>query len=83
VIRVIERRIKRLEKELRRRAEAGPSPAEVIRERRRKRLLAEGKDPEPERPRLPSIDERGRPLKIGEIIRQARFARARAGTRGE
>jgi hypothetical protein len=71
----IDRRIRRLEEKLRNRAESGPSIAEIIRERRRKRLLAEGKDPEPERPRLPSFDERGRPLKIGEIIRQARFAR--------
>ena len=59
MIRAIERRIRRLEKELRRRAEAGPSPAELIRERRRKRLAAEGREPEPDRPRLPAVDVDG------------------------
>src|SRR5579872_7126682 len=71
----IDRRIRRLEEKLRNRAESGPSIAEIIRERRRKRLLAEGKEPEPERPPVPYFDEAGRPLKIGDIIRQARFAR--------
>lgn len=70
----IHRRIRRLEEKLRNRAESGPSIAEIIRERRRKSLLAEGEEPEPERPRLPCFDERGRPLKIAEIIRRARFA---------
>ena len=74
----IDRRLRRLEKELRYRAEAGstgPPIAEIIRERRRKRLLAEGKEPEPERPPTPCVDEKGRPLKIGDIIRRARVAR--------
>ena len=71
----IDRRIRRLEEELRNRAESGPSLAEIIRERRRKRLAEDGEAPEPERPRLPPVDERGRPLSIGETIRRARFMR--------
>ncbi len=74
-MRAIERRIRRLEQESRHRAEAGPSPAEVIRERRRKRLLAEGKEPEPPLPLIPRFDQWGRPRKISEIMREARERR--------
>jgi hypothetical protein len=70
----VERRIRRIEEKLRNRPE-GPTLAAIIRERRRKRLLEDGKEPEPERPPIPSVDERGRPLKLGEIIRRARAAR--------
>jgi hypothetical protein len=72
-------RLDRLEKRTDRQRESGPSPAEIIRERRRKRLLAEGKEPERERPATPCVDERGRPLKIAEIIRRARAARLAQG----
>lgn len=74
-MKAIERRIRRLEKESQRRAQAGPSMAEIIRERRRKRLLAEGKQPEPDLPPVPHVDDRGRPLKISEIILRTRAAR--------
>jgi hypothetical protein len=72
MIRVIERRIRRLEKRRQRRAEAGQSPAEVIRERQQKQLLAEGKEPEPDPLPLRRVDENGRPSKMGEIIRKMR-----------
>ena len=72
-MRAIERRIGRLENERRDRAPAGPTIAEIIRERRRKRLAAEGKEPKPERPPRRWVDSRGRPLRIGEIIRQMRW----------
>ena len=75
MIRVIERRIRRLELERRRSDQAGRSLAEIIRERRRKRLVSEGKEPEPELPPFPHFDERGRPLTIGQIIRQKWLAR--------
>lgn len=71
----VERRIKRIEEKLRNRPESGPTLAEIIRERCRKRLLAAGKEPEPERPPVRCVDERGRQLKLGEIIRLARGAR--------
>jgi hypothetical protein len=70
----IDRRIRRLEERLRNRGESDSTIAEIIRERRRKRLLAEGKDQEP-RLSVPFFDEMGRPLKISEFMRQARLAR--------
>lgn len=76
-MRRIERRIARLEILQRRQRESGPSPAEMIRERRRKRLLENGMQPEPPRPPIPCVDERGRPLTIGEIIRRRRFGQPR------
>lgn len=67
-MRVTERRIRRLEAIRQRRRELGPGPAEIIRERRRKQLRAEGKEPEPALPPTPLVDKRGRPLSIAEII---------------
>lgn len=75
MIRAIERRIRRLEIELNRHIEIGPSLAEVIRERRRKRLLAEGKELPPDLPPLPRFDENGRRLTIAETIREQRRRR--------
>ena len=70
----VDRRIKRIEEKLRNRS-VGPNMAKTIRERRNNRLLVEGKEPDPVRPPMPSLDERGRPLKLAEIIRQGRAAR--------
>lgn len=68
-------RILALERQLARRLdEQGPSPAEVVRERRRLRLAAEGL-PFEEAPPRDYVDSNGRPLTIGEIIRAGRFAK--------
>jgi hypothetical protein len=72
-MRMIERRIARLEAGQRRVRESGPSIAEIIRERRRKRKAENGEPPEPERPTAPLLDSTGRPLNIGETIRALRF----------
>jgi hypothetical protein len=77
----VERRIRRIEEKLRNRPE-GATLAAIIRERRRKRLLEDGKEPEPERPPIPCVDKRGRPLKLAEIMRLGRAARL-AQERGE
>ena len=55
----------------------GRGIADVIRERWRRRLAAEGKEPEPELPRRREdyLDENGRPLSIGEIIVKLRSLR--------
>lgn len=74
-MRVIERRIARLEAAQRRVRESGGSIAEIIRERRRKRKAANGEPPEPERPFTPLFDSTGRPLNIAETIRALRFGR--------
>jgi hypothetical protein len=74
-MRVIERRIARLEAAQRRVRESGPSIAEIIRERRRKRKAESGEPPEPERPPGPLFDSTGRRLNIGETIRALRFGR--------
>jgi hypothetical protein len=50
-----------------------PSAADLIRERRRRRLQAEGKAPEPDLPPISLFDERGRPRTIADIIRSGRF----------
>jgi hypothetical protein len=47
----IARRIKRLEdREFRSRAEQGPNLVAILLERRRKRAIADGREPEPDRP---------------------------------
>ena len=50
-----------------------PSPAEVIRERRRLRFIAEGREPEKPRPPISHYDEHGRPRTIAEILRKGRY----------
>ena len=47
----------------------GPTAAELIRERRRLRLQAEGKEPEQDAAPVSWFDERGRPRTIAEILR--------------
>jgi len=74
-MRVIERRIERLEAVRRRVRESGPSIAEVIRERRRKRKAENGEPSEPETPPAPLFDSAGRRMTIGQTIRALRFGR--------
>jgi hypothetical protein len=54
--------------------EQGRSPAELVRERRRRRLAAEGRESEMDRPRE-TPDFGDRPQTIGETIRSLRFGR--------
>ena len=66
----IARRLRKLEElQFQHRAEPGPSLAAILLERRRKRAIAEGREPEPD-PRL--IDSRGRPLSLADVLLQHR-----------
>jgi hypothetical protein len=51
----------------------GRSPAELVRERRRRRLAAEGRESEMDRPSQ-ALDFSDRTWTIGEIIRRLRFS---------
>jgi hypothetical protein len=73
----IARRLRRLE-ELefqQHRAEPGPSLAAILLERRRKRAIAEGREPEPDRPAGRFLDSRGRPLSLADVLLQSREKR--------
>ena len=66
----IARRLRKLEElQFQHRAEPGPSLAAILLERRRKRAIAEGREPEPD-PRL--IDSRRRPLSLADVLLQHR-----------
>ena len=76
----IARRIKRLENlEIQQQAESGPDLVAIILERRRKRAIAEGRDPEPERSRERSpehlLDSSGRRFSLADVMLQARKQR--------
>jgi hypothetical protein len=69
----IARRLRRLEElEFQHRAELGPSPGAILLERRRKRAIAEGREPEPDPPPGRLIDSRGRPLSLADVLLQHR-----------
>jgi hypothetical protein len=76
----ISRRIKRLENlEIEQREESGPDLMTIIMERRRKRAIAEGREPEPYRlpERFPDrfLDSRGRPISVADVMLQQRKRR--------
>jgi hypothetical protein len=72
----IARRIKRLEDlEVQQQAESGPDLVAIILERRRKRAIAEGRVPEPDRPPGNLIDSKGRPLSLANVLLQRREKR--------
>ena len=76
----IARRIKRLENlKVQQQSESGPALVATILERRRKRAIAEGREPEPERSRERSPewlrDSRGRCFSLADIMLQARKRR--------
>ena len=74
-MKAIARRVCKLEESFAaQRDEEGRSLADVIRERRRRRLAAEGREPEEEPPREILVDGR-RPRTLAEAIRSARFRR--------
>jgi hypothetical protein len=71
----IARRLRRLEElEFQHRAELGPSLVEILLERRRKRAIADGREPEPD-PQPGWVDSRGRPLSLADVILQSRAKR--------
>ncbi len=80
MINALARRIKRLEGlEIQQRQESGPDLVAIIMERRRKRAIAEGREPEPERSRerAPSsfLDSSGRRCSLADVMLQARKRR--------
>jgi hypothetical protein len=65
----IARRLRKLEKlVLQRRADTGPDLVAELLERRRKRAIAEGREPEPDPPGGVLVDARGCPLVLSEIL---------------
>jgi hypothetical protein len=81
----IAKRIKRLENlEAQQQAESGPDLVAIILERRRKRAIAEGREPEPEqsreRPPERFMDSSGRCFSLADVILQARKRRLLKGT---
>ena len=83
----IARRLSKLEKlAFQQRAENGPDLAGMLLERRRKRAIAEGREPEPDPPRTPLVDGSGYRLSIAEVLlhdRRERRERANAAPAGE
>ena len=72
----IARRLRRLEElEFQHRAEPGPSLVAILLERRRKRAIADGREPEPDPQPGCYLDSRGRPLSLADIILQSRAKR--------
>jgi hypothetical protein len=68
-MRTIVRRLRRLEGRFAPHVDdEGRTLADVIRERRRRRLEASGQPPFEEGPPVPLTDDRGRPLLVGEIL---------------
>ncbi len=76
MMKAIARRIKRLEDfELQNRPESELSLVDVVLERRRKRAIAEGREPEPDPPPKRAIDSSGRALSLADILLQNRRTR--------
>jgi hypothetical protein len=85
-MRAMARRVHRLEKQFAPRLDdQGRSIVDVIRERRHRRLAAEGKEPEPELPRKREdyYDANGRPLSIAQIIINASSRRIQLRAQAE
>jgi hypothetical protein len=69
----IARRLRKLEElQFRHRAEPGPSLAAILLERRRKSAIAEGREPELDRPSGPFIDSPGRLVSLADVLLQRR-----------
>jgi len=79
-MRALKRRIRRLEEKLAPEpVSRGPSPADILRERRRRRLQAEGlafEEPTP----IQFTSGTGRRLSVAEILRQRRDNRLRSNS---
>ena len=70
-MRTINKRLSRLEGTVVSRQSRGPSPAEILRERKRRRLGEAYRDSTP----VKLTDARGRPLSVVEILRAGRCNR--------
>jgi hypothetical protein len=81
-MKLITRRIRLLENRVASHEIGRPSPVEVLRERRRRRLEASGL-PYVERPREPLVFEHGRPPTCAEVLRAARARRHAESLRAE
>jgi hypothetical protein len=69
-MKTIASRVSKLEDRLAaQRDEQGRSPADVLRERRRRRLIAEGRNPEEESPQEDFVDPDHQSRTIAEILR--------------
>ena len=73
-MKIIDRRIRKLKETVANHEIGGPSPAEVVRERRRRRLEASGL-PFEERPPAPLLHAHRRRPTIAEVMRSARTRR--------
>jgi hypothetical protein len=72
----IARRLRRLEElEFQHRAAPGSSLVAILLERRRKRAIADGREPEPDPPPGCYLDSGGRPLSLADIMLQRRANR--------
>ena len=72
----IARRIRKLERlEFEQRVEERPNLAAILWERRCKRMVAEGLEPEPDLPRGRPVDSQGRPLALADVLLQNRRPR--------
>jgi hypothetical protein len=72
----IARRLRRLEElAFQQRAETGPDLVAILLERRRKRAIAEGREPEPDPPPGRLIDSKGRPFSLADVMLQHRKKR--------
>jgi hypothetical protein len=78
-MKAIIRRLCRLEEVRVVREQEGPSPVELIRERRRRRAEASG-EPFEERPRELNIDDQDGPLSVADILRAGRMRAAALNT---
>jgi hypothetical protein len=69
----IARRIKRLENlRFQNQAESGPDLVAIFLARRRKRAIAEGREPGPDPPPGPFLDSSGHPLTLAAVLLQRR-----------
>ena len=79
-MKAIIRRLCRLEEVRVVREQGGPSPVELIRERRRRRAEASG-EPLEERPCELNIDDQNGPLSVADILRAGRMRAAALNSR--
>jgi hypothetical protein len=69
-MKAIARRLKKLEDLEIQQRDSGPSLVAVLLARRRRRAIAEGREPEPDPPPEGRFDSSGKPLLISEILRK-------------
>ena len=76
MIRDIARRLRKLEElDFQQRVDSGPSLVAILLERRRKRAIADGGEPEPDSQPGCYVDSRGRLLSLADVLLQNRAKR--------